>query len=67
MLYNWKGKVIHLELCKQLKFEHTNKWYMNKQESVLKNEIHKIIWDLDILTDDPIPSRIKELMLIYKK
>ena len=23
--YDWMGKVIHLELCKKLKFDHTNK------------------------------------------
>ena len=31
-------KVIYLELCKELKFDHTNKWYMHKLESVRKNE-----------------------------
>ena len=35
---NWVRKVIHWELCKKLKFHHTNKWYMNKPESVLENE-----------------------------
>ena len=33
--------VIHLELCKKLKFDHTNKWNMHKPESVLENEMHK--------------------------
>ena len=28
-------------MCKKLKFEHTNKWYMQKPESVLENETHK--------------------------
>ena len=23
------GKLIHWELCKKLKFDHTNKWYMH--------------------------------------
>ena len=26
--HNWVGTVIHWELCKKLKFDHTNKWYM---------------------------------------
>ena len=26
--YNWVGNVIHWELCKKFKFDHTNKWYM---------------------------------------
>ena len=32
------GKVIHWEMCKKLKFEHTNKWYMHNLASVLKND-----------------------------
>ena len=35
------GKVIHWELCKKLKFEHTNKWYVHNPKSVLDNETHK--------------------------
>ena len=30
------GKIIHRELCKKLKFDHTNKWYMYNSVSVLK-------------------------------
>ena len=35
-------KVPHRELCKQLKCDHTDKWYIYKPESV--QEI-KILWD----------------------
>ena len=45
------GKVIHWELCKELKFEYTNKWYMYNPETVLENETHKLIWDFEIQTD----------------
>ena len=31
------GKVIHWELCKKLKFDLTNNWYMHNPESVLEN------------------------------
>ena len=27
--HDWVGKVIHWELCKKSKFDHTNKWYMH--------------------------------------
>ena len=47
----WVGKVIHLELCKKLKFDHTTKWYMHKPESVQDNETHEILWDFEIQTD----------------
>ena len=46
--HDWVGKVIHCELCKKLKFDYTTKWYMHKPESVLENEMHKIIWDLGV-------------------
>ena len=46
--HDWVGKVIHWELCKKLKFDHTNKWYMHNPESVLENETHKLRWDFEI-------------------
>ena len=44
------GKVIHWEMCNGLKFDFTNKLYMNKPESSLTDETHKIIWDIEIQT-----------------
>ena len=40
--HDWLGMVINLELCKKLKFEQENKWYMHNPESILENEIHKL-------------------------
>ena len=40
--YDWVRKVIHWKLCKRLSFDHTMKWYMNKSESVLEKQTHKI-------------------------
>ena len=42
------GKVIHWELYKKFKFDHTNKWYMHNPESILESETHKILWDFEI-------------------
>ena len=61
------GKLIHWELCKGLKFNHTNKWCMRKPESVLENEIFKILWDFGIQTDHSIWARRPDLVLINKK
>ena len=33
--HDWEGKVIHGELCKKLKFDHMNKWYIQNPISVL--------------------------------
>ena len=30
------GQVIHWEMCKKLKFDHANKWYVHNQAPVLK-------------------------------
>ena len=35
--HDWVGKVIHWELCKKLKFHHTNKWYMHNLKSLMEN------------------------------
>ena len=36
--HDWVGKVIHWEMCKKLKFDQMNKWYMHNPASVLKND-----------------------------
>ena len=40
-------KVIHWELCKKLKIDHTNKWYMHNPISILENETQTPLgsWD----------------------
>ena len=45
--HEWVGKVIHWELCKRLKFVHTNKWCKQKSESFLENESQNSLglWD----------------------
>ena len=48
--HDWLGKVIHWEMCKQFKFDHTNKWYMHNPATVLENNTHKLLWDFDIQT-----------------
>ena len=34
-------KGIHRKLCKRLKFDHADKWYMHKPESNWENKMHK--------------------------
>ena len=55
--HDWVGKMIHRELCKKFKFDHTNKWYMHNWECILENETHKHLWDFKIQTDHLIPAR----------
>ena len=60
-------KVIHLELCKKLKFDHTNKRYMHKPEFIFENETHKILWDFEIKTDPLILVRRLDKVIINGK
>ena len=48
--HDWVGKVIHWELCKELRFDHTDKGNTQKPDSVLENATHKIICDF-LVTD----------------
>ena len=61
------GKVIHWEMCKKFKFDHTNKWYMHNPAPVLENDSHKLLWDFNIQTDHLIPARRPDLKIIKKK
>ena len=65
--HEWVGKVILRELWYRLKFNHINKWYIQKLESVQENETHKVLWDFKMLTDHPISAGSPDLMLIKKK
>ena len=64
--HDWVDKVIHWEMCKKFKFDHTNKWYMYNPAPVLENDTHKL-WDFDVLTDHLISTRRPDLIIINKK
>ena len=42
--HDWVGKVIHWEISKKFKFDHTNKWYMHNLAPVLENASNKLLW-----------------------
>ena len=65
--HDWIGKVIHWEMCKKFKFDHTNKWYMHNPAPLLENDTHKLLWDFNIQTDPLIPTRRPDLIIINKK
>ena len=39
---DWDRKVIYWEMCKKLKFDHTNKWYIHNPASVIENGTLKL-------------------------
>ena len=65
--HDWVEKMIHWEMCKKFKFDHTNKWYMHNPASVLDYDTPKLIWDFYIQTDHLISARRPDLIIINKK
>ena len=64
---DWVGKVIHWEMCKKFKFDHTKKWYMYNPAPVLENDTHKLLGDFNIQTDHLIPAKRPDLIIINNK
>ena len=60
-------KVIHWELCKRLELDPTDKWYIQKPETVLENETHKIFCAFEIWTGHTISARRVDLVIINKE
>ena len=54
--------VDHWELCKKFQFDHSNKCYVPKLESIQENKTRKILRDFDILTDYQILERRPDLV-----
>ena len=65
--HDWVGKVIHWEMCKKFKFDHTKKWHMHNPAPVLKKDTHKILWDFDIKTEQLTLARRPDLIVINNK
>ena len=63
--HSWARKVIPWKLSKKPKFLPTDKWYINKPESVLENETHEILWDFEIQMDQIIQVRRQENWSFY--
>ena len=59
--------MIHWELYKKLKLNHTNEWYIHNSESILKNETHEVLWDFDVQIDHLISARQPNLVIVNKK
>ena len=65
--HEWVCKMIHWELCKKMKFDHTNERYIHNTESALKDETHKILRDFEIQTDHLISATRPDLVIVNKK
>ena len=59
--------MIHWELCKKFKFDHTNEWYMHNTGSAQENETHKLYCDFEMQTDHLISARRPDPVIVKKK
>ena len=64
--HDWVGKMSHCELCKKLKLDHPNNWYLNDPAYCLENETRKLLCYFDIQTDHLISGRTINLIIIKK-
>ena len=60
--HNSIGKMIFWQSYKR--FDYITKWYMHKPESVLENEMLKILLDMEIKMDHLISARRSDLVVI---
>ena len=65
--HEWVNKVKHWEMCRKFKFDHTDIWYMHNPAPVLENDMHKFLWGFHIHTDNLIPARWPDRIIINKK
>ena len=54
-------------MCKNFKFDYTNKCYIHNTAPVLENDTHKLLWDFNMRTDHQISARRPDLIIINKK
>ena len=61
------GKDDPLGTVQKLKVDQPDKWYVHKPEFVWENELHKNLWGFENQTENLIPVRRLDLVLIKKK
>ena len=59
------GKKIHWEICREFR-KVSKKWYRPEPETVVENEKSKILWDMNIQTDNVIEARRPDVVVIDK-
>ena len=60
--HDWVDEVIDWVMCKEFKFNHSNKWYMHNPAPVRENATHKLLWDFNVQTNHLIPARRPDLI-----
>ena len=67
MKFDCIDKMIHWELYKRLKLDYYWQMVHTQTKMYPKEEVHKILWDFEIQTENLISTGRSDLMLINKK
>ena len=57
---------VHWRLCEKHDFEGASQWYKHKPDGIIKNEVHKILWDFTIQRDIKIDAQQPYIVIIEK-
>jgi hypothetical protein len=58
---------VHWSLMKKFGFEHSERWYNHRAETVYENESVKILWDMNLYTDHVIEARRPDIVVVNKQ
>lgn len=65
----WQEKIAripHLKLCQNFGLADEVKWYNQKLEGVLENDVVKILWHFNIQTNHVIQNRRPDMVRLYR-
>ena len=65
--HDWVGKRNNWEVCRENAIEVKTKWYEHQPKAVQENARYKILWDLNIQTDQVIEARRPDMIVIDKE
>ena len=61
------SQLVHWNLCRRYRIQHTRNWYEHNAEKVTENEKAKILWEFNIQTDHVIQARRPDIVVKDKE
>ena len=55
-----------MKLCEKFNLEKSEKWYLHNPQTVRENVNHKLIWDMNIQSDNVIVERRPDIVIVNK-
>ena len=60
------ARIVHWKLCEKFNLEKSEKWYLQKPQTVSENVNDKLIWDMNIKCDNVIVERRPDIVIVNK-